>query len=216
MFRPLPELAVQVRGHPPGLTIVGDCATVVVQPGHTLSKIATEYDISDYRDIYSLNKDTMVDIDTIVPGQVLKLPGGDCVADGAGAPGDPILTPTPTPAPTPGLRVEGVVVERFADSRDCSGQGVSTTYAGCSGGTEYECHVGSDDIRPAKAFTPCGQRGSGQIFALGECYPSGSTSLRVTCSGVALGAAGTSHAAAPCAGSWFAAAATAAVAAVTA
>lgn len=48
-----------------------------------MTKIAAEFDVfGGYQKIYELNMDTMKDANTIEIGQVLKLPGGDCLKDG--------------------------------------------------------------------------------------------------------------------------------------
>ena len=59
------------------------CVTYTVKSGDTLSSIAIEFDVvGGYQKIYELNMETMKDEDTIDIGQVLKMPGGDCLKDG--------------------------------------------------------------------------------------------------------------------------------------
>merc|ERR1712166_653320 len=77
-----------------------DCATYTVKEGDTLSSIATDFDIEGYyvdnvlfdgyQKIYQLNMETMKNENTIDVGQVLKMPGGDCLKDGQ------VAAPTPS------------------------------------------------------------------------------------------------------------------------
>jgi len=59
------------------------CVTYTVVQGDTLTKIASEFDVvGGYQKIFQLNMETMKDENTIEIGQVLKMPGGDCLKDG--------------------------------------------------------------------------------------------------------------------------------------
>lgn len=84
-------ISSQVNQPDPGY----DCQTYTVKSGDTLSAIAALYDVTGgYQTIFELNKDTMLTPNAIEVGQVLKMPGGDCVKDGESTP----TTPTPTMA----------------------------------------------------------------------------------------------------------------------
>ena len=72
------------------------CVTYTVKAGDTLTKIATEFDVAGgYNKIYELNKDTMKNENSVEIGQVLKMPGGDCLKDGEVAPTTP-AAPSPS------------------------------------------------------------------------------------------------------------------------
>ncbi|MCO4292154.1 LysM peptidoglycan-binding domain-containing protein [Solitalea sp. MAHUQ-68] len=52
----------------------GASTTYTVQPGDSLSKIATKYSGLKWQDIFEANKDQISNPDLIKPGQVLKIP----------------------------------------------------------------------------------------------------------------------------------------------